>query len=111
MKILFLTILFVPFNVFSQSNKWNPNHLDDELTNLEAEYIAPTSIKLPFSSIKIIDSRFDTSKIGFTLGNKIFTSKTNYYKKFKLKKGTAVAIEEYYNDYYQKSFSNNGFEL
>ncbi len=112
MKIFVLALVLLPFIVFAQSNKWNPNHLDDKRVGLEAEYIAPASILLPFSSIKIIDSRFDTSKIGFAFGNRFFASKTNNFKKLRLQKGAALAIEDYYKDYYQKSFSsNNNFEL
>jgi hypothetical protein len=110
MKYFILAILF-PLNLLSQSAKWNPSHLDDRLISLKAEYIAPASITLPFSSIKIIDSRFDTTKLGFVLGNTFFASKTNLFKKLKLEKGVAIAIEEYYNDYYQKSLANNDFKL
>lgn len=114
MKCIFLIFFFGPFVVLAQRSdpgENNPDNLKDKRYELSAELSAPQSIRLPFSSIKIIDERFDTSKIGFVYTAGIFSSKKKSYKKFKLEQGVAGAIENYYNDYYEKSFTNTGFEL
>ncbi|MBK8497094.1 MAG: hypothetical protein IPL50_20415 [Chitinophagaceae bacterium] len=64
--------------------------------------MAPSEVKLPFRQIKIIDSRFDTSKMGFT--GKAFGGKTNAFNAIQFKGGFATAVEKYYADYYENSF-------
>lgn len=91
----------------------NPGRLNFKELKLSAQRIAPSDIKLPFSSIKIIDSRFDTSKLGFLPVYNIIRDKRNVFRKirFKSDKSIAVSLEEYYNEYYKESFLPNDFEL
>lgn len=112
MKYLVLTALLIPVFVFAQSGKrdvLNPDQLGVKELKLEAQKIAPSEIKLPFKSIKIIDSRYDTSKIGYMLEGGL--SKKRMFRKILLPGGVANAIESYYNDYYEDSFTQNDFEL
>lgn len=66
--LLFLLFIITDLVVIAQKDdkiKGSPDKLAYVDFSLRAQRIAPSDIKLPFSSIKIIDSRFDTSKIGF----------------------------------------------
>ena len=112
MKYLVITALLLPAFVFAQSSKrdvLNPEQLGVKELKLEAQKTAPSEIKLPFKSIKIIDSRFDTSKIGYMLEGGL--SKKRMFRKMLLPGGVSNAIETYYNEYYAGSFSQNDFEL
>jgi hypothetical protein len=111
MRLYILLFIILPFFGFAQDDISNPDKLKEKVFELGAEFIAPQTIKLPFSSIKIIDSRFDTSKLGFIYTGSFFRAKAKSYKKFKLKNGIESAIEKYYNEYYANSFMKNGFEL
>ena len=53
--------------------------------------------KLPFSNIKIIDARFDTSKIGFMLQSRNVIYSKSDYERVTLKQGVAKELELYYN--------------
>lgn len=110
-RILSLTIFLYSFG-FSQSSKKDiadPNDLKVKEIRLEARLMAPSEVKLPFRQIKIIDSRFDTSKMGFT--GKAFGGKTNAFNAIQFKGGFATAVEKYYADYYENSFDSSGFTL
>ena len=112
MKCLLIIVLFVPNFVFTQSGKrdvLNPEQLGVKELKLEAQKTAPSEIKFPFKSIKIIDSRFDTSKIGYILEGSL--SKKRKFRKMILSGGISNAIESYYNEYYESSFTQNNFEL
>jgi hypothetical protein len=112
MKYLLFTALLIPVFVFAQNHDvLNPEQLGVKELKLEAEKTAPSEIKLPFKNIKIIDSRFDTSKIGYIPNADIFADKRRSFKKMTLRGGNANAIENYYNDYYAGSFAANDFEL
>jgi len=112
MKYLVLTALLIPAVVFAQSrDKLNPSQLAVKELKLGIEKTARSEIKLPFEKIKIIDSRYDTSKIGYITLGSFFSSKTRFFKKMVLQDGTGNAIENYYNEYYTGSFTKNGFEL
>ncbi|MEP6677113.1 MAG: hypothetical protein ABJA78_18270 [Ferruginibacter sp.] len=81
-----------------------------KILKLNAERVAPPAVQLPFASIRIIDSRYDTSKLGFVVAG-IHWNKKDGFRKATFKQGVAGAIEQYYHDYYAKSFQTNGFEL
>lgn len=112
MKVIYFLFLMVPVSVFSQNGEEdmaNPNRLPFKDYSLNAELTAPNSIRFPFSAIKIIDSRFDTSFIGFDYN--VLGGKRTSFKKMRLKGGNASAIEKYYNDYYKNSFDSSIFSL
>lgn len=112
MKWIIIPSLIFFSSAFGQTGKKDiedPNGLKIKEINLEARAIAPSEIKLPFNSIKIIDSRFDTSKIGFE--NRVFTSKSNAFKSIQFAGGLAAALEKYYADYYENAFDSSGFTL
>ena len=89
----------------------NPESLYFKELKLTAQRTAPAEIKFPFSSIRIIDSRFDTSKIGFLPVDNIIQDKRNVFRKIRFKGGIVKPLQKYYNDYYKNSFKQNGFEL
>jgi len=68
MKTFVLLLILWPVAAHSQQTKPdtdNPDALPEKELLIKVEKIAPGEIKLPFSNIKVIDNRFDTSKIGF----------------------------------------------
>ena len=114
MRYLLNIVLFIPVFVIAQNGKrdvLNPQQLAVKEIKLEAQKTAPPEIKFPFKSIKIIDSRFDTSKIGYVPTTDILAGKRKAFKKMLLQGGNGNAIENYYNDYYAGSFTQNDFEL
>lgn len=114
MKYLLITALLLPSFVFAQSGKrdiLDPNQLAVKELKLGIEKTLRSETKLPFEKIKIIDSRYDTSKIGYITLGSFFSSKTRFFKKLVLQDGTGKAIENYYNECYAGSFTKNGFEL
>jgi hypothetical protein len=113
MKYLVLIAFLIPGLVFAQKEKrdvLNPNQLGVEEFKLEAQKTAPADIQLPFKGIRIIDSRYDTSKLGYIPTDGI-AGKKRSYEKLVVKGGNAYGIERYYNEYYAGSFTPNGFEL
>jgi hypothetical protein len=114
LKFYLFILAFCPLWSFAQNYKTddlNPENLGTQEIVLEAQRIAPSELKFPFSKIRIIDSRFDTSKIGFSRNLGFLTTKKTFFRKLVLKGGASKAIEGYYNDYYNRSFTQNGFEL
>ena len=114
MKYTIYLIFFFSLHSHAQKGRHdvlNPEELKVKEFKLEAERIAPSEIRLPFSKIRIIDSRFDTSKIGYIPSRDFFAGKRKLYKKMVFSSGIANAIEKYYNDYYSASFTENDFEL
>ena len=114
MKILLLLFWVLPSFVFSQKTKpntANPDRLPGKKFEFEVFKIAPGEIKLPFSSIKIIDNRFDTSKLGFIPIVQFIDNKKKVGRKIIFNEGVAKAIENYYNEFYQNSFSHNDVKL
>ena len=114
MKLPCLIILLTPLFLFAQNEKKekdNPDRLSVKEYDLNAEEPEPSSIKLPFSSIKVIDSRYDTSIIGFVDAGDIFGGKANLYKKLHLKGGCANAIQDFLKDRFQNSFDSSGMTL
>ena len=66
------SFVLLPFLVFSkpmQNGNLNPKRLESQVYALEVKDTVSSLDKLPFSAIRIIDSRFDTSKIGFNVTN------------------------------------------
>jgi hypothetical protein len=105
----FLLLQIIVFPVLANAqgrikDSRDPEKLSKREYNLVAKKSAPAELKLPFSAIKVIDSRFDTSKFGFAYGLMGFGKAT-------FKGGIANAIEKYYNEYYKNSFTNNGLAL
>lgn len=114
MKTIFLLLGLFPFSAQSQQTKIdkdNPDVLPEKVLTLEINKIAPAEIKLPFSNIKIIDNRFDTSKLGFEpVFPSIDFNKRNG-KKIVLDEGVTKSLENYYNGFYEKAFTANGIQL
>jgi hypothetical protein len=114
MKILFLLFCVLPFFAFSQKSKLevtNPDRLGGKNFKFEVYRIAPGEIKLPFSSIKIIDNRFDTSKLGFVPIVQFIGNKNTEGRKIVFSDGVGKSIENYYKEFYQNAFSSNGVQL
>lgn len=112
MRLLIFASLLAPSLVFAQDDKrdvLNPDQLAEKEIKLEVQRTAPSSVTLPFTSIKIIDSRSDTSKIGYLFGGGIGIKRK--FRKMALQGGISNAIEKYYNEYYTASFTQNDFEL
>jgi len=113
MKLAFLILFFIPLFMSAQGDqkeKSNPGRLSVKEYDLNAEESEPSRVKLPFSSIKVIDSRYDTSIIGFVdVG--MFGGKANLYKKLHIKDGCANAIEIFLNTQFQNSFDSSGMVL
>ena len=111
---LLFTFLFLFFKVngqFPGGISFSPENLHVKEYNFKVNKNAPDSIKLPFSSVRIIDSRFDTSKIGFIYSRALLKDGMHAYKKLQFKHGLAKSIEDYCNKYYNNSFQNTGFDL
>lgn len=108
MGVRFLFFLMLPISLAAQNRKTssNPFNLPLKIYDLNAEVLAPGSVRLPFSSIKVIDSRFDTSAIGFKP-----SSWGNSFKRIGFKGGIAASIERYYNEYYAGAFDSGNVTL
>jgi hypothetical protein len=114
MKTLVLLLLLWPFAAHSQQTKPdpdNPDALPEKELLLKVEKIAPGEIKLPFSNIKVIDNRFDTSKIGFEPVFPLIDPNKKNGKKIVIKECVSKALENYYNSFYQNAFSANNIQL
>ncbi len=109
MKIIVFLFLLMPAACLCQKN--DPENLPAAAYELTAEKDGSSSLKLPFASIKVIDSRFDTSKLGFVYSNSYFKGKKSLFKKACLRNGIAQSITDFYNAYYNKNFQDNGFGL
>lgn len=109
--LLFISISFYSYSQDKKKQAVNPDGLYFKELKLSAQRTAPREIRLPFSAIKIIDSRFDTSKIGFLPVSQLIYDKKNVFRKLRFKGGVVKPMEEYYNDYYKNSFQQNGLEL
>lgn len=106
MKFVSLTIcIFSLLKAYSQSKKF-PEDLPSHILKLKINKPAE-KLELPFSAIKILDFRQDTSKIGFT--NKRTDRRS--FKKLLLTQSFRNESESFYNGYYQKCFSSNNDQL
>lgn len=114
MKIFLLVLGLLPFIAQSQNvkpDRDNPDRLPEKEFKLIVEKFAPGEIKLPFASIKIIDNRFDTSKFGFAPASGFISNRKRTGVKMIFKEGIAKTLEDYYNEFYQNNFSQNGIQL
>ncbi len=114
MRTLIVILLFIPVIAFSQHVKpdvTNPDGLPEKKFDLSVKKIAPGEIKFPFSSIKIIDNRFDTSKLGFVPVYQLIANKKTVGRKMIFKNGIAPALEKYYNEFYQNAFTSGDIKL
>jgi hypothetical protein len=113
MKILILLLLCLPFLAIGQRRPEldNPDALPNKDFGFSVKKIAPAELKLPFSFIRIIDNRFDTSKLGFVPVLQIIANKRRVGRKISFKEGVARSIQNYYNEYYQNAFSKNDIGL
>ena len=118
MKYSFLIfIIFLSLNVFCQEKEQRvPRDLAKHLVSIEAKEYRPTNLKLPFTSVKIIDYRFDTSKVGFSRSNDAYKDNRfifSYYnfKRLTLKTSLRQSVQDFYNDYYENCFSKDSAEL
>ncbi|MGI8582063.1 MAG: hypothetical protein ACR2KX_07700 [Chitinophagaceae bacterium] len=108
MKIyLLMFVLFFTTCASSQIND-NPDNLRAKIFELKVKTIPGDSLKLPFESIKIIDSRPDTSKVGFMITRKFLVTVNRVFEKIMLKPGIEKGIENFYNEYYKYNFTPNG---
>jgi hypothetical protein len=98
-------LLFISFASAQRDD--NPNNLRVKMFELSVKTVAPGSLKLPFQSIKIMDSRLDTSKLGFRLSRR-FLSSNSVFEKIMLSPGIEKGIENFYNEYYEHNFTTNG---
>ena len=114
MKIFILLLCFLPAVSFGQKIKTdptNPDGLREKNFDLSFSKIAPREIKLPFSSIEIIDNRFDTSKLGFVPEFQFIADKKRVGRKITFDQGVAKAMENYYNQFYEHAFEKNDIKL
>lgn len=113
MKSIFLFLLFPIFSIgqASKTKKDDPRKLNSLRYVLESNFIAPKEIKLPFSSIRVIDNRYDTSKIGFNFTSRFLASKRKSFDKIDFKEGVEKSFEQFYNSYYENAFDNSGYKL
>jgi len=114
MKLVCLLLLLSPLCLFGQADKkkkTNPDHLAIMEYDLNAEEPEPSAVRLPFSSIKIIDSRYDTSIIGFAHNPDLFDGKIRTFRKLHLTGGCANAIQDFLKSLFQNSFDSSGMSL
>ncbi len=95
----------------SRISNYSPDDLMFKEYNLKTGRHAPEQIKLPFASIAVMDSRYDTGKIGFVYSNTILDDGLTMYKKLRVKNGLKKSIENYYNRYYIHSFEKTNYTL
>lgn len=109
--ILTVLLLGVFSSISAQKKPIDPSYLKTKKYKLNPKNQAADSIKLPYSKISIIDSRFDTSKIGFhyVTNDNLFFDDKSY--KMQLNPGCSEAIRSFYEKYYEKNFTKNDYSL
>jgi hypothetical protein len=100
-SLLFLILPGLSFSQRSSKKNITTTQLDSLFYNLTSKTFAPSDISLPFSSIEILDARFDTTKLGFEMPKKHDKIGYKDFKKIKLEGGINKSIENFYNDYYK----------
>lgn len=103
---LLLLLSFSCFARWAQSR--NPDSLRPKIYELKVKTSPHEGLKLPFESIKVIDSRFDTSKLGFGVDKLASSMGTKNFFRILLKPGIGNGIENFYNQYYLPGFTPNG---
>lgn len=113
MKILVLIFLLVPIQLLAQLSKKISftNELNSATYELTPNTLAPSSIHFPFGNIKILDVRFDTSKLGFESAIRYHNVKLSDFKMITLKGGVQQGIESFYNNYYSLCFKDPAYNL
>jgi hypothetical protein len=102
MKLYLLTGALLLFTItFAQRDK-NPDELNARTFELKVKTVPGDSLDLPFESIRIIDCRPDTSKLGYR-HNDVFG-----YSKIRLYPTITEGIENFYFEYYRSNFTANG---
>lgn len=105
---IYLAVFLLLFTAFTFAQPGdNPNNLRAKIFELSVKTIPSKSYKLPFQAIKIIDSRPDTSKLGFRISYR-FMASTNSFEKIMIMPGIEKGIENFYNEYYKYNFTPNG---
>lgn len=97
--------------VFTQSrkNRFSPADLTVKTYSLKKQE-DNAGHKAPFSKIRVIDARFDTSKLGF-ITNPAPLQATDQFKILRLKNGIATSLENYYNDHFDTQSNHSEYEL
>jgi hypothetical protein len=95
----------------SRNSAYRPGDLESRYVSLGSKDFSPPAIRLPFSCFRIIDSRFDTSKIGFISSIENVPNPFSAFRKLKLKNGLAKSLENYYTTYYKQSLTNTDMGL
>ncbi len=96
---------------YSRTSDFSPEKLESKYYKLKVKGTAPANLHLPFGGIKIIDSRFDSSKVGFIMSKDFFRNEMTIFKKLKIRNGLAKSLEDYYNTYYENAFKPNNLKL
>lgn len=109
--LLFCFLLCVDSSAQSWEKTFGPGQLSVKAFRLDQKKGTMVIKKLPFAAIKVIDARFDTSKLGFIINSAIVKDNLNQFEALKIKNGVAAGIENYYNSYYTTDSSTNGYEL
>ena len=113
MKKVILFLLLIPSIAFSQKDKREmlTTELDNIVYYLTSKTLAPSDINLPVKSIKILDARFDTSKLGFEIHQKYSNIRIKDFKRIKLQGGIDKSLENFYNDYYKLALKGSTDKL
>ncbi len=114
---LSIFLILVSLTAFCQTKQEIiPAKLKEDIITIQAKDNIAAGYNFPFSSVKVIDYRFDTSKIGFGRSRNAYNEKRSLFaaypfKKIILKKGLQQSVENFYNDYYKNCFSNDSIQL
>ncbi|RYY69783.1 MAG: hypothetical protein EOO13_08525, partial [Chitinophagaceae bacterium] len=79
-----------------RENTFKPDDLSTKTFNLKPKEEFPIP-KLPFKVVKVIDARFDSSKLGFVDNSSPFLGTRENFQKLKLRNGIARNLENYYS--------------
>ncbi len=107
---LFFCILY--FSAFSQSveNKFSPEELPRKIYTLKKQANG-IPLNIPFSKIRVIDARHDSSKLGFIARRDVFKDYKKQFERLALKGGVAAALESYYESANNNSEGPNSYGL
>lgn len=98
-----LLLLFSALSIAAGAQNVQPEPSALTASEINIKPFADTSGKvLPFRQIKIIDARFDTSKLGFIPRSH---TESKAYKKLTVKNGLQKTLEAFLNHHYQNSFT------
>jgi hypothetical protein len=104
--VCIIFFLFCEMDVFSQTGKVPGDLLKNTIT-LKVNRQLAEGFNFPFSSIKVLDCRQDTTKIGFIEKGVGRTP----YKKLIVENGFQKSGEIFYNQYYQNCLSGDSNQL